>query len=117
MVYLNSHGRMVMAVIEITSQKEFMDLIQAGVTLIDFHAQWCAPCWSQAPIIDELDKRYNGLAVVAKLDIDDNRSLAANYGIQSIPTVIIFKDGSELKRFIGLQASGAIETVLEKALE
>ena len=105
-----------MAAIEITSQKAFKGLIQTGVTLVDFHAKWCAPCGAQAPVIDDLEQRYQGVADVAKLDIDNHKNIAVRYGIQSIPTVIIFKNGREVRRFIGLQAAGTIDEELKKAL-
>ena len=105
-----------MPAIEVTSQKAFKGLIQKGVTLVDFHADWCGPCKAQAPIIDELDQNFKGRANVAKLDIDSHKNIAVSYGIQSIPTVIIFKDGREVRRFVGLQASGTMDEELKKAL-
>ena len=102
--------------IELASQQDFEDTIKKGVTLVDFNAPWCAPCRSQDPIISELRKSYSGRAVVAKVNIDKNQSVAFELGIQSIPTIIIFNDGQEFARFVGLQPAKALSGALDRAL-
>ena len=98
----------------LTSLKDFDDAILKGVTLIDFNAPWCDPCRAQDPIINDVKKAYNGKATIAKVDIDQNPKIAMDLGIQSIPTLILFKDGKEMDRFIGLQAADTLNRALEK---
>ncbi len=105
-----------MAAAELISQKEFEHLIRKGVSLIDFNAPWCDPCRAQNPIIAELEKDYSGKAIVAKVNIDENKSIAFSLGIQSIPTIIIFKEGREMLRFIGFQATETLDKALKEIL-
>lgn len=105
-----------MAAIELRSQSDFQKTISAGVTLVDFNAPWCGPCHAQEPILHELGENYNGRANIAKMNIDDNSDVALNLGIQSIPTLIIFKDGHELGRFVGLQKADTLNRAMDQAL-
>lgn len=91
----------------------FQKAAQSGVLVIDFWAEWCGPCKTQAPIIDRLAARYAGRATIAKVDVDAEQSLADRFGVQGIPTVIIFKNGKETGRFVGLTS----EEELAKALQ
>ena len=106
-----------MSEIEMSSQKDFTDTIKEGVSLVDFNAPWCAPCRIQDPIITELEEAYSEKAVIAKMNIDENQNLAMSLGIQSIPTIIIFKEGKELSRFVGLQTVKTLSTALDTALD
>jgi len=99
------------------TQKKFEQSILHGVTLVDFDAPWCAPCRNQQPIIDTVEKKYRGRAAVKKIDIDDNRDIALHLGIQSIPTIIIYKEGKEMNRFIGLQTEERLNRALKKLIE
>ncbi len=81
----------------------FKDVIGTGVTLVDFWATWCPPCRMQGPIIEKVADSLDQQAVVAKLDVDANPMAANQFGVSSIPTLIVFKDGQEVKRFVGLQ--------------
>lgn len=76
--------------------------------LIDFWAAWCGPCRLIAPVIDELAKELAGKAVVGKLNVDENQMTAARFGVQSIPTLLIIKNGREAERIVGVQPKGAI---------
>lgn len=105
-----------MAALELISKKQFEHTIQNGVSLIDFNAHWCGPCRAQDPIIDELNKAYEGTATIAKLNIDKNQRVAMDLGIQSIPTIILFKEGNEIRRFIGLQAADTLHDALDAIL-
>lgn len=98
-------------------QKKFEQSILHGVTLVDFDAPWCAPCRDQKPIIDTVKKKYRGKAAVKKIDIDENRDIALHLGIQSIPTIIIFKEGKEMNRFIGLQTEEMLIRALKKLVD
>lgn len=78
--------------------------------LVDFWATWCGPCKRLAPVLEELfEEGYN----VGKVDVDENPGLASQYGIMSIPTVILFKDGKEEKRLVGLQSKETLKSLLD----
>lgn len=94
----------------------FQEKLKKGVTLIDFNAPWCAPCRAQEPVIQKLTNLYRGRAAIIEINIDDHNLLATEYGVQSIPTLIIFKEGKEMKRFVGLQSEAAIAESLDEAL-
>ncbi len=96
---------------------EFISRIEKGVILVDFNAPWCAPCRSQSPIIEKLAEKFRGQATVTAIDIDENREVALKLGIHSIPTLILFREGQEIKRFIGLQSEEALTQALEKVLK
>ena len=99
------------------NQKKFERSILHGVTLVDFDAPWCAPCRAQKPIIDALKKNYQGKAAVKKINIDDNRDIALHLGIQSIPTIILFNEGREMNRFIGVQTEETLNRALKKLID
>jgi thioredoxin 1 len=84
--------------------------------LIDFWAAWCGPCRLIAPTIDELAKELAGKAVVGKLNVDENQMTAARFGVQSIPTLLIVKNGREAERIVGVQPKGAILSKLQSHL-
>lgn len=81
----------------------FDNTVGSGKTLVDFWAGWCGPCKMIAPAIEELATEYDGKITVAKVDVDGEEALAARFGVMSIPTVILFNDGAEVKRFVGVQ--------------
>ncbi|UCF90093.1 MAG: thioredoxin fold domain-containing protein [Desulfobacterales bacterium] len=105
-----------MSEIEISSKRDFETTIGKGVSLVDFNAPWCAPCRDQDSVIKQLDKSYSGKAVVAKVNIDENREIALKLGIQSIPTIILFRNGREIQRFVGLQPVETLFAALDNAL-
>jgi len=92
----------------------FDNAIETGNVLVDFWAGWCPPCKMLAPTIDELSAEFEGRVAVAKVDTDAEGELAARYNIMSIPTVILFKNGMEEKRFIGVQPKAAYLAELNK---
>ena len=91
----------------------FVDTVSQGVTLVDFWAEWCMPCRMQAPIMEELAGKLGDKATVGKVDVDNNPNTASKFGITGIPTSILFEDGEEAQRFVGVQS----EEVLRKAIE
>ena len=97
-------------------QQRIKNIIQKGVTLVDFNAPWCAPCRTQKPILHQLAKAYHGKASVVDLNVDEHRESAMSFGIASIPTLIVFKNGKEVERFIGLQNAEVLSDAIEKAL-
>ena len=74
-----------------------------GITLVDFWAPWCAPCRMQGPILEEVAESIDGRARIAKVNVDDARDVAEGLDVHSIPTLILFRDGNEVRRFVGVQ--------------
>lgn len=84
--------------------------------LVDFWAPWCGPCKLAGPVIDELAKDYQGKVKVGKLNVDDHPRLAEKYGVMSIPTIIIFKNGQEVERLAGFPGKPGYEDLIKKVL-
>ena len=84
--------------------------------MVDFGAVWCGPCRMAEPVIEELAEEYKDKAVIGKIDVDGERDLAGKYGVMSIPTVIIFKDGKEVERKVGFPGKEGYKEILEKHL-
>ena len=81
--------------------------------LVDFWAQWCGPCRMLGPIIEEIANDYEGKVKVGKLNVDEQPTLASKYGIASIPTVIVFKNGKPEKTLVGLRSKNEIENMIK----
>jgi thioredoxin 1 len=99
---------------EILSDVEFKKVVQKGVALIDFNAPWCGPCRLQEPILEKIAEAFNGTVMIGAVNVDRHMDIASSYGIQSIPTIIIFKNRKEVKRFIGLQPESMLTGILNK---
>jgi len=97
----------------ILTDQSFEQEISKGVCLVDFWAPWCGPCQAQGPIIEELAKEID-FAKVCKLNVDENQASASKYSVMSIPTIIIFKDGSPVETMIGLHQKEDLKSLLEK---
>jgi thioredoxin 1 len=93
----------------------FADTIKEGVTLIDFWAPWCGPCLMQTPILEKVADAIGDKATIAKVNVDEAGALAAQFGVRSIPTLIIFKYGEVVKQSVGVQQEDALVAELEAA--
>lgn len=82
--------------------------------LVDFWAEWCAPCKAVTPILEELSEKYRGKITVAKVNVDQNANIAVRYGILNIPTLIFFKNGQEVDRLVGLQPKAQLDAKFQK---
>ena len=89
------------------NQNNFNNAIANGTTLVDFYADWCGPCRMVSPIVDEIAEERRDITV-GKVNVDDENALAMKYGVMSIPTLIVFKDGKEKARIVGARPKAAI---------
>ena len=92
-----------------TDQNFKAEILDSGkVALVDFWAAWCGPCQVLGPVIEELAGEYEGKAVISKLNVDENPNTAAQYGIRSIPTMLIFKNGEVVDQMVGAMPKNMI---------
>ena len=103
-------------VVEFNDQNFEQEVINSETpVLVDFWAEWCGPCRMLGPTIDKLAKDYAGKVKVGKVDTDSNRDVSIKYGINSIPTVLIFKGGQVVQKFVGLRQERDFKEALDKA--
>ncbi len=102
---------------EISEKAESFDfIIRNGITLAEFDILWCAPCRLQRAIMEQLAEKFKGRVSVTGFNVDDCRQLAMRLNITSVPTLILFKNGKEVRRFIGLQSDKTLSSALAEEL-
>lgn len=94
----------------------FQATIAEGVTLVDYWAPWCGPCKIQLPIIEELSTELEGVAKIAKVNVDNEPELAGQFNVMSIPTLILFKDGQPQEMLVGLSPKDTLKAKIQKYL-
>ena len=99
-------------IVELDS-KSFTTVIKGKTVLVDFWEPWCGPCQIQLPILEEVARRVAKRAIVAKVNVDDAQKLAAHFGIQSIPTLVLLKHGQVVHQFVGRHSVEAIVAVIQ----
>jgi thioredoxin 1 len=102
------------AVLDATFKSEVLD--SQTPVLVDFWATWCAPCRAIAPALDELAAQYKGKVKIAKVDVDENQQIAQQYGIRSIPTLLMFKGGKVVEQLVGAAPKTKLEDSIKKVL-
>lgn len=102
-----------MAITHATDQN-FTSETGSGTVLVDFWAPWCGPCKMIAPVLEELDSDMGEQVKIVKVDVDENQETAAKFGIMSIPTLLVLKDGEVVDKVVGFQPKEALAGLLEK---
>ena len=96
------------------TEKSFDEVLVAteGLVMVDFWAEWCGPCQAIAPVLEELAEASEGRVTLMKVNVDENHGLAARYGIQSIPTILFFKEGAVVDRVLGAAPKAALQSIV-----
>ena len=102
-----------MAIVHGTDQTFNTD-IEEGLVLVDFWATWCGPCKMIAPVLEEMDAEMSDKVKIVKVDVDENQATASEFGIMSIPTLVLFKDGKPVDKAVGFQPKEALVQFVEK---
>jgi thioredoxin 1 len=97
------------------NEKGFDEATRDGVALVDFWAPWCGPCRMQTSILETLSAKISGKAKIAKVNVDDEPGLAAKFGVRSIPTLLLFKNGKVVRQFVGVQQESTLAAAIESA--
>lgn len=98
------------------TKDNFNETVSQGVSLLDFWAPWCGPCKMQLPIVEELSEELKGQATIAKVNVDEEPELASQFGVMSIPTLILFKDGQPVDKLVGLQSKESLKTKIQNQM-
>lgn len=96
------------------TDKSFSSEISEGLVLVDFWAPWCGPCKMIAPVLEELDGEMSSKIKIVKVDVDENQETASNFGIMSIPTLVLFKDGQPVDKVVGFNPKEALVELVNK---
>ncbi|PYI53847.1 thioredoxin [Paenibacillus flagellatus] len=105
-----------MAIVNVSDQSFKTEVESTGTVLVDFWAPWCGPCKMIAPVLEDLDKEMGDQVKIAKVNVDDNPESASRFGVMSIPTLIVFKDGQPVDKVVGFQPKDALKSVVGRHL-
>ena len=100
--------------VQTVDDRQFPDVISQGTVLVDFSADWCGPCRMLAPILDMLAKELEGRVRVVKVDVDQSQSIATQYDISSVPTLLLFKDSQLKHRVVGLKDFATLKSLIDE---
>lgn len=103
-----------MAIVEVSDQTFRNEVEGQGTVLVDFWAPWCGPCKMIAPVLEDLDREVGIQLKIAKLNVDNNPETASRFGVMSIPTLIVFKDGQPVDKIVGFQPKDALKSVVSR---
>jgi thioredoxin 1 len=106
---------MAQGVVNVTDEN-FDKLIEKGIVLVDFWAPWCGPCRMQGPIVERVAETLGDKAVIAKMNVDEEPDASKKFGVSSIPTIMVFKDGTMTKQFVGVQSEDVLVSTIEELL-
>ena len=100
--------------VKILSDQNFQNRVKTGFVLVDFWASWCMPCKLMVPVLNELAEETDGKVTIAKLNVDESKTTASKFGVRSIPTLILFKNGKEIHRFVGVKSKDYLLKELDR---
>ena len=100
--------------VKVVTDANFKEETKEGLSVTDFWATWCGPCRMQSPVLEELDEEIGDSVKFVKMDVDENAEVPASFGIMSIPTLLVKKDGEVVEKLIGYHSKEQIEEILEK---
>lgn len=103
-----------MAIANVTDNDFQNEVEQGGTVLVDFWAPWCGPCKMIAPVLEDLDSELAGQVKIAKVNVDDNPETASRFGVMSIPTLIVFKNGEPVDKLVGFQSKEALKSAVDR---
>jgi thioredoxin 1 len=102
---------------QIDPQQPIENLTRHGVWLVDFGAPWCVPCRVQEPILETVADTFEEKACIAQMNVDENQETAQRLGIRSIPTLVLFKNGREIQRFVGIQSQEKLASAIAEIID
>ncbi len=114
--FVPKRGKGEKAALVTLTESNFETEVGKGPMLVDFWATWCGPCKMIAPVLEELAPLYEGRMRIGKVDVDQNRTLAVKYGVMSIPTLILFKEGKSAERIVGYVPKKDLQSRLDRVL-